>query len=331
MHQPLLTLVLSVSLIPLTAQSICGRSNYFANGEVVINNEQTTLSNHVNMPLDASHVSRKSGPQTTRRRDQLAIGFCKLVRNPGLYNQRLIRTEATMIVGYEQSYLYDPACNSADTWSWAEHDRSYESNPETQAFLDSLLDNKVGVGAGRAKVTVVGRFEASLGKRYGHLDQFRSQFVIMRVERAEEVRTNVAWPWEDKEDAPLSKAEQAVRNLNNAFMLYYAGARISRIDLDSLDDDLADDFTFTDARGDVKSRSQFIELSKTLHFAGRIINKNSKVQIFGDRAVATGRVVKSEGKVIAEQFSYTSRYVKRKGRWEVLALKVTSEATASIH
>jgi hypothetical protein len=297
-------------------------------GEVVNSEQQTTFPTINTMHLNTSYISKKPDANIYPMRDRHIISFCDLARKPDLYNQRVVRTEATMIVGYEQSYLYDLACNSEDTWAWAESDQSYESSPETQKLLERFLNQKDEQSTRRAKVTIVGRFEASPGKRYGHLDQFRSQFIIMRVERVEQIVTNVPWIWEVKEDAPLSKAEQAVKNLNNDFMLYYAGARIPRLDLDLLDNDIADDFTFTDLTGEVKSKSQFIELIKPLHFQGNIINNNLKVQVSGDAAVVTGRVMKAKDNVIAGQFRYTNRYVKRNGRWQILALKVTYDDVA---
>lgn len=323
-RQLLITLPLVILLTHLGAQNTRGQFYCMSNGEIVNSEGQTTCPNLIISHLSTRYTSKKIGSNISPVRGQQMISFCDLVHNPDLYNQRVVRTEATMVIGYEQSYLYDLACNSRATWSWVESDYPYGSSSEAQKLLDNLLNQKEAQGAGRAKVTIVGRFDASPGKRYGHLDQFRSQFTIMRVERVEPVVTALPWPWEVEEVAPLSKAAQAVKNLNNDFLLYYAGARIPRLELDLFDSDLADDFIFTGTTGEVKNKPQFIELIKPLHFVGNIINDNLQAQVFGDTAVVTGRIMKAKDNVIVEQFRYTSRYVKRKGRWQVLALKVTS-------
>lgn len=330
-RQFLLTLPLVISLVSSNAQGTPSQFHYVTGGEAISGEAQAKSPAPVGTNFSMDRVLKKTGVNNDRRQERDAISFCDLVRQPNLYNQRVVRTEAIMIVGYEQSYLYDPACNSADTWSWAERGETYKSIPETEALLDSLLNQEDGQGARRARVTIVGRLDASPGKRYGHLDQFRSQFLITHIERVEQLAGNVPWPWDIKEDAPLSKAEQAVKNLNDDFILYYAGARIPRIDLDLINDDLAADFTFTAPTGEVKNKSQFIESNKSLYFAGQIINNNQKVQVSGDTAVATGHVMKTGDAGITEQFRYTSRYVKLKGRWQVLALKVTREDVAISH
>jgi ketosteroid isomerase-like protein len=60
-----------------------------------------------------------------------------------------------------------------------------------------------------------------------------------------------------------------------------------------------------------------------------VTNDNIKVRVFGDTAVVTGRATirgQIDGQTIRDQNRYTSVFVKRRGRWQVIALHVTRVA-----
>ena len=60
-----------------------------------------------------------------------------------------------------------------------------------------------------------------------------------------------------------------------------------------------------------------------------VTNDDIKVRVFGETAVVTGRATirgQIDGREIRDQNRYTSVFVKRRGRWQVIALQVTRVA-----
>ena len=60
-----------------------------------------------------------------------------------------------------------------------------------------------------------------------------------------------------------------------------------------------------------------------------VTNDDMKVRVFGETAVVTGRATirgRIDGREIRDQNRYTSVFVKRRGRWQVIALHVTRVA-----
>src|SRR6266404_8366671 len=115
-------------------------------------------------------------------RDKLAVRsvpFCVLVNKPDLYDQRIVRTTAVLIAGYEQFFLFSPLCGGQDNLVWVENDPAQKTSTAIDKRLESVLAVKSSKHvAGRAQVVVLGRFIGPGGKRFGHLDQFRMKFVI---------------------------------------------------------------------------------------------------------------------------------------------------------
>ncbi len=97
-----------------------------------------------------------------------------------------------------------------------------------------------------------------------------------------------------------------------------------------LDRILADDLTVTnpdgtsgDKAGEIGGlRSGKLKLES-------VTNDEVKVRVFGETAVVTGRATIRglvDGREIQDQNRYTSVFVKRRGRWQVIALHVTRVA-----
>lgn len=146
-------------------------------------------------------AQREPAPKRARGAKTPTIAFCKLIEQPRLYDNRVVRTEAISAVGMESQVLYDPRCSTAETRTWVVSAASVgESNREVSKVYYALLfdkeNNRYPVGrSGRARAMLVGRFEASDKNGYGHLNQYRFQFVIMRIEKAERVADDVPyWP-----------------------------------------------------------------------------------------------------------------------------------------
>ena len=121
----------------------------------------------------------------------LNVPYCDLARDPNGYDQKIVRTQAILSRGLEQSDLYDPTCGLDDVSAWVRFDASYKVDSEMSRRLNEILCQSHPCPTGNASVTVVGRFHAPDGKGYGHLNGYRFLFEIMRVERVEKVTANL--------------------------------------------------------------------------------------------------------------------------------------------
>jgi uncharacterized protein (TIGR02246 family) len=94
-------------------------------------------------------------------------------------------------------------------------------------------------------------------------------------------------------------------------------------DVASYDRILTDDYTWTDFDGIVWTKAQDLETLKS----GEVVNTSYavddwKVRVYGDTAVVTGRTTVKEtwkGKDVSGQYRYTDTWVKRAGRWQLVA------------
>jgi hypothetical protein len=128
--------------------------------------------------------------------DTPTVAFCDLVRDPNRHDGQVVRTEAIVAVGFEVAILYDPKCGDSEKRAWYDFDQSsYQPDEKGWKSLRELLfpasKERARHYSGRAKATMVGRFDASDKNGYGHLNQYHFQFTIMRVERAEAVPSDV--------------------------------------------------------------------------------------------------------------------------------------------
>jgi ketosteroid isomerase-like protein len=126
-----------------------------------------------------------------------------------------------------------------------------------------------------------------------------------------------------KKSVPVSRSEQAVRNLEHM----YADA-VRRQDVSVLERILADDFIATSSRGEVRNKSQEIDdIKPNPDYALEAFNLDDiNVRIFRDTAIVTGRsTLKAsyKGQSSTSGFRYTRVYAKRKGRWQVVSQQLT--------
>jgi|GEM_PF-1969118 len=129
------------------------------------------------------------------------VAFCELIRHPQRYDNHVVRTEAISAIGVESAVLYDPQCSTAETRVWVTHDSAWSlADKKLQTAYNNLLydenNGRIPRGhSGRARAVLVGRFEASNKDGYGHLNQYRFQFVIMNLEKVEKVGEDIPyWP-----------------------------------------------------------------------------------------------------------------------------------------
>jgi ketosteroid isomerase-like protein len=94
----------------------------------------------------------------------------------------------------------------------------------------------------------------------------------------------------------------------------------------SLDRILDDQFIFTDAEGQVFNKTQYIDLVTRVIKVESYSMDDVTVRVFGDTGIVTGRWtgrVTIDGKDASENVRYTDTFVRRAGRWRVVATQDT--------
>ena len=112
--------------------------------------------------------------------------------------------------------------------------------------------------------------------------------------------------------------EQDLINLENEW-----AKSVVKLDLAFMDRILADDYTWTDAAGNVHTKAEEIASIKSGQgVVTSSVNDEFKVRVYGDAAVVTGRTTVKEtwkGKEVSGQFRWTDTWVKLAGRWQCVA------------
>ena len=94
-------------------------------------------------------------------------------------------------------------------------------------------------------------------------------------------------------------------------------------DIDTLDRILADDLTYVHSGGQLESKEEFLGRLKSGDLKYRAMPREDvAVRILGCAAVVTGRAtvdVQSKGENLTLALRFTDVYVKRAGRWQLLA------------
>lgn len=124
--------------------------------------------------------------------------------------------------------------------------------------------------------------------------------------------------WRDKTSTERVSVEQELKKLEKE--IGYAWATR---DVAVYDRILADDYTWTDFDGIVWTKAQDLEDLKS----GEVVNTSYavddwKVRVYGDVAVVTARTTVQEtwkGRDTSGQYRYTDTWVKRAGRWQLVA------------
>lgn len=145
-----------------------------------------TISANAQYELKADNADSNSGRISSKAQ---TVSFCKLVRHPMDFDQKIIRVRAVLVENHiptvdgGEAYLYDPKCYGQDYSMLVEEGLSpamYELDRESRRLRDQIDEQ----GYSRVRVVAVGIFDAPEGARYGHLDRFRLRFVIRKIERA---------------------------------------------------------------------------------------------------------------------------------------------------
>ena len=123
----------------------------------------------------------------------------------------------------------------------------------------------------------------------------------------------------------LSQSEQEVRKLEREWLDAY-----ERRDADAMNRIVADDFKLTRSNGSVETKADILAALKAARDSGRPEPKFStedvQSRIEGDRIILTGRFIQRmerDGQTRTMEARYTDTYVKRQGRWQVVASQLT--------
>jgi len=101
-----------------------------------------------------------------------------------------------------------------------------------------------------------------------------------------------------------------------------------RQDFNELERILADDLTYTHSIGWLENKAQYLETVRSGRLVYRAIEptEDVKARVYGDTAVTTGRAAIKVGSADAPtslDVRYTTVYVKRDGRWQMVAWHAT--------
>ncbi len=129
---------------------------------------------------------------------------------------------------------------------------------------------------------------------------------------------------------PVAQAEQEVRSLEREWLNAYETR-----DAAAMDRIVADDFTITFPNGTVQTKPELMASLRAPQNPGapspRFYTEDVRSRAYGDTVVLVGRVVteyQRAGKAIKEQSRYTDTYVRREGRWQVVASHLSNVQAA---
>jgi uncharacterized protein (TIGR02246 family) len=132
----------------------------------------------------------------------------------------------------------------------------------------------------------------------------------------------------DSQIPQANKAEQEVRKLERAWLDAY-----EQHDTKAMDAIVADDFTITFPDGSMQIKAQIIDSIKAPRNpsspAFKFYTEDVQARVYGETVILIGRVVTEyvrDGKTMKEQNRYTDTYVKRGGRWQVVASHLSNVA-----
>ncbi|MDT7603655.1 MAG: hypothetical protein QOF61_1652 [Acidobacteriota bacterium] len=119
----------------------------------------------------------------------------------------------------------------------------------------------------------------------------------------------------------ISRSELEVRQLERAWLDAY-----EQFNAKTMDAIVADDFAITFPNGAIQTKPQLMESLKkprdTAAPAMKFYTEDVQSRAYGNTVILRGRVVtqyQREGKLVKEQSRYTDTYVRRGGRWQVVA------------
>jgi uncharacterized protein (TIGR02246 family) len=128
-------------------------------------------------------------------------------------------------------------------------------------------------------------------------------------------------PARQAQQSKLTRAEEEVRALERRWLDAY-----EQKDSEAMDRIVAEDFVITFPNGGMQTKPQLMAMIKAPRRASetrmRFHTEDVRSRAYGDTVILIGRVItqyEREGKTVKEQSRYTDTYVRRDGRWQVVA------------
>jgi uncharacterized protein (TIGR02246 family) len=128
-------------------------------------------------------------------------------------------------------------------------------------------------------------------------------------------------PAQQAQQSKLTEAEEAVRRLEREWLDAY-----EQKDPEAMGRIVAEDFTITFPNGAMQTKPQLMAMIKAPRRASeprmRFHTEDVSSRAYGDTVILIGRVVteyERDGKPVKERSRYTDTYVRRNGRWQVVA------------
>jgi uncharacterized protein (TIGR02246 family) len=123
---------------------------------------------------------------------------------------------------------------------------------------------------------------------------------------------------------------QEVQKLERAWLNAY-----EQNDEKAMTEIVADDFVITFPNGSMQTKAQILSMIKMPRQAGRptvkFYTEEVRPRVYGDTVILMGRVVTEysrDGQIVSkEQQRYTDTYVKRNGRWQVVASHLSNDSS----
>lgn len=139
--------------------------------------------------------------------------------------------------------------------------------------------------------------------------------------------TPTAVSTEEPQTQQVGNAEQEVRKLERAWLDAY-----EQHDAKAMNAIVADDFIITFPDGTKQTKPQLMDSIKAPPNPAnpqKFYTEDVQARVYGDTVILTGRVVSEfqrDGKPVKEQMLYTDTYVRRNGRWQVVASHLSNVA-----
>jgi hypothetical protein len=251
----------------------------------------------------------------------LTVFFCELGRNPEKYQHKIVRITAIYNRWWEGDYLRGMDCYGPDfdiypEWKIQKENQLKESSTNMEMFVRSNQDNS----GKRVGITIVGRFKGWNGIGYGHLGSMFYGFDVLKVEKAFAIPDSVPWAQPKLLASPITEAIEKVKNESHSFLFAFLQSKKA-----TLQQQMSDDFTFINPRGDLLDKTQFLEtLSPPDSKKTSTLINNAKYFVYGDIAVVRGQAIVCAGSQMTEQYQLTNILAKREEKWQILELHLTA-------
>lgn len=142
-----------------------------------------------------------------------------------------------------------------------------------------------------------------------------------RVVTAFILLVGVAFSAAQARQANLGQAEAEVMKLERQWLDAY-----EQNDAEAMNRIVADDFTITFPNGAMQTKPQLMSMVKAPRRASqpqmRFYTEDVRSRAYGETVILIGKVITAyerDGKTVKEQSRYTDTYVRRNGRWQVVA------------